>query len=764
MLSIKEFKSLSALGIISNDEWQAHNQGGFAEKLEHFYANEKSLNGYFSYPSQENKEIPIIAKAGYELLPRIHGSWVVYVDDSNNLFAYNLGGHEDRKIASASVSAWEWAEIYGSKVVWSDNRKDSVGDIYTYDLQLGTEKIISSYSGSQSHPYIYKDIIVWQDDRNGNWDIYMYDLVTSKETAISTDASDEMYPCVYGKLVIWWTKNAENSFWGYHLTSYNIDTKQKTQLNNLVMMAVPLDMYENRIVYQDMGRTGVYEDIFMFDLNTNMEIPICTKSGGQIRPRIFGDRIVWGDTRNSDGIDKTDVYMYDLSTKEETRITSNSVTNRGGSPMPDIYMNKIVWSDDRNGQCDIYMSEIGTPISAFDPARDSFSFINKGFGEWGLNENVMSFADVANFIINDPVYRLVDAALPGSTLVMIPLVYTYLRNYNERILYGHCYGMSYLVASWFNHPTERPGYPDSTAQSLQLDDELHYLIDSAQQSQLLDFYTFVRSLFVKQESFQWSNLKEYTSIKELVRAGMPTIMGIYDKDGYLGQGNNFYHAVVVYEIDSSGSTDTLLISDPNKRIETYLFDTARDNLGINFRIMAMGVTDQELFDKCVEWLVGSLTFWVHSPVQLHVYNSLGRHVGMDASGNLERGFEATFLKTGDTQLVFISKPTDQYMVKLVGIGSGTYNLTMYRAAGNKVASDVKTGTVTEGQTVEYEVAAAGGGLILKVPGLFGISWLTWPIFGAFIAVGIGAVIIVLSIARRKLKKMPQAREKERQVG
>jgi parallel beta-helix repeat protein len=390
-----------------------------------------------------------------------------------------------------------------------------------------------------------------------------------------------------------------------------------------------------------------------------------------------------------------------------------------------------------------------SPTIKFDPLRDSFGFVNRGFGGFGLDENVISFLDVAEFIINDPVYRLIDTTLPGSTLVMIPLVYTYLRSYHEDILNGHCYGMSYLVARWFNNPTERPGYPDSTVQSLQLDDELHYLIDYAQQSQLLDFYTFVRWFFVTKELFPWSNLKEYQTIKGIVQTGSPTVMGIADKN------NNFYHAVVVYQIESSGSIDTLHISDPNKVIETYSFDTTKEDLGINFRIMAMGVTDQDLFDKFAEWLIDSLTLWVHSPVQLHVYDSAGRHVGMDASGNVEIGFEAAFLKTEDSQLVFISKPSDKYTVKLEGIGSGAYNLTLFRATSNKVTSTAKTGTITEGQMVEYEVIVAGDELTLQIPGLFGISWMTWPIFGAFIAAGIGGVITVLIITRRqKLKKMP----------
>ena len=50
-------------------------------------------------------------------------------------------------------------------------------------------------------------------------------------------------------------------------------------------------------------------------------------------PEIYSNRIVWSDNRNGNW----DIYMYDLSTKKETQITTNS----SDSETPVIYGNSI---------------------------------------------------------------------------------------------------------------------------------------------------------------------------------------------------------------------------------------------------------------------------------------------------------------------------------------------------------------------------------------------------------------------------------------
>lgn len=131
------------------------------------------------------------------------------------------------------------------------------------------------------------------------------------------------------------------------LTEYQITANKSNQVGPSV--------YGDRIVWCD-DRNG-NEDIYMYDLSTREETQITTSESDEYSPDIYDERIVWIDLRNGNG----DIYMYNLSTREETPIiASGSVSD------PKIYDDRIVWADYRNGDesnlsnSDIYMYNLST--------------------------------------------------------------------------------------------------------------------------------------------------------------------------------------------------------------------------------------------------------------------------------------------------------------------------------------------------------------------------------------------------------------------
>jgi beta propeller repeat protein len=76
-----------------------------------------------------------------------------------------------------------------------------------------------------------------------------------------------------------------------------------------------------------------------------------TSDSAQTVPAIAGTRIVWRDGRNED----PEIYMYDISTGTETRITATSSDIDKDQPAINQSGTGVVWQDDRNRLYDIFL-------------------------------------------------------------------------------------------------------------------------------------------------------------------------------------------------------------------------------------------------------------------------------------------------------------------------------------------------------------------------------------------------------------------------
>ncbi|MDQ1276461.1 MAG: hypothetical protein QG610_2039 [Euryarchaeota archaeon] len=223
------------------------------------------------------------------------------------------------------------------------------------------EAQITTNKSNQTMPAIYKDKIVFFDDRNGwrYYNIYMYNLSTSRETQITINGSSYDYtmgPAIYGDRIVWQefrSTSNPNVLDRSDIHMYNLSNSKAIQITNSGKAGDPA-IYGNRIVWED-NRNG-NADIYMYDLSTSKETQITTNESSQVYPAIYGDKIVWQDSRNGEGYNPTDIYMYDLSTSTETQITADNSDQYS----PAIFGDKIVWQDNRNGNWDIYAYNLST--------------------------------------------------------------------------------------------------------------------------------------------------------------------------------------------------------------------------------------------------------------------------------------------------------------------------------------------------------------------------------------------------------------------
>ena len=79
--------------------------------------------------------------------------------------------------------------------------------------------------------------------------------------------------------------------------------------------------------------------VFLFSVEGSEEFPITTHKSDQKFPAIYGDYVVWQDSRNGNW----DIYGFNLSTNEEFQIT----THPADQTHPAIHGNIVVWEDCR---------------------------------------------------------------------------------------------------------------------------------------------------------------------------------------------------------------------------------------------------------------------------------------------------------------------------------------------------------------------------------------------------------------------------------
>ena len=72
------------------------------------------------------------------------------------------------------------------------------------------------------------------------------------------------------------------------------------------------------------------------------------------QPAIHGNRIVWLDQRNATDPNNFDVYLFDLDTGLERRITSSPANRR----MPAVLGHQVAWMEVRDGQYDVYLYDL----------------------------------------------------------------------------------------------------------------------------------------------------------------------------------------------------------------------------------------------------------------------------------------------------------------------------------------------------------------------------------------------------------------------
>jgi beta propeller repeat protein len=216
------------------------------------------------------------------------------------------------------------------------------------------------------------NLMVYTDCKSGNCDLMSLDLTTRKATPIKQTAWPEQQPDTDGTYVVWSdgaTKKStslEDRLNDYNIGGQHLFSKKDLAVTNAPNLQIRPKVWGNVVVwsdYRDAKNKDDQEagDIYMYDLSTGKEALVSNAKSAQTRPATNGRFIVWVDYRNEPDPTgfNSDIYGYDIAAKQEFVISNAPDTQTE----PAIYGNTVVWSDFRKGgefDADLYGFDLTT--------------------------------------------------------------------------------------------------------------------------------------------------------------------------------------------------------------------------------------------------------------------------------------------------------------------------------------------------------------------------------------------------------------------
>lgn len=250
--------------------------------------------------------------------------------------------------------------------------------VAVFGLKDSNEIQITSHPANQMQPAVYKDTVVWADERNGNLDIYGYNLSTREEFQITRSPFPEFRPDIYGDIVVWVEAEAQDS---WHISACYLSIGETICLTPEKTICENPAIYGTVVIWEETGFKG--RNIRGYDFSSGTYLQITDDEDYQINPAIGEGTVVWeahgnaktnihgmnlgthhqfivADERLSNSKlaawdttvvweDLGSLYWIDLKTGRKTRIEPPSVKQ-----CPRIYDGIIVWEDYRNKNADIF--------------------------------------------------------------------------------------------------------------------------------------------------------------------------------------------------------------------------------------------------------------------------------------------------------------------------------------------------------------------------------------------------------------------------
>jgi Tol biopolymer transport system component len=452
-----------------------------------------------------------------------------------------------------------------------------------------------------------------------------------------------------------------------------------------------------------------------------------------------------------------EIFTRDLQTMQETRLTNDAFED--WYPRLDEDGDTIAFvSIGRDGpDSEIFVM---SKQRRFDPLIDGFGFNNPPLTPKAIQSIIDIFGRLKESSITD---RIPDMILGWTIFIM------------ERDSKGLCGGMVDAAIHYFEHPETIPdGYEqlvdvpqdlvlgtiedfqigqffdshgllkqlllrlgDDPAGLLSLDDEVAWIKQQTDQHKLV-------KLMVRDPDFSFFSNHAVLAYDVKTEDDGNILIEIYgpnrhkekqwieltrDENGKLKILNDQYplDGFVITRFSSEDGPTTLdwsKVAEYSERIVAEIIEWIKDHLKDLWNdFMVWKEQARDSWDQFVDWVMDNakgvwkriIHFKLHSACDLNLYDSMGQHVGLSPTGDLDQGFDALYLMSNELQYCAVVDPAiDGYFVELVGTETGSYTLdTAMAVDGTTITESTFSGTIVQGAIYVYRVTVADETVVIK---------------------------------------------------
>jgi beta propeller repeat protein len=308
-----------------------------------------------------------LALLGNQYRHAFDGEIVVW-DDGADINWLSLSDPDKIQHAIAVSGVQDYAAAGGGRIVWRDKNTDN--DIGIYDLELGTNWILSSDDGAvQRYPKVSADYILCENYSGEFYNAAIYDEATDAFVLIAPGSPLQTNLAIDGNHVVW-----------------RDDRDGKRQIYLCDLSVTP---YVASAVYPDGGdqqwRPAISGDLIVWEDHTNeLDVNLvawsisagavvweCDDPTVQANPSVSNGLIVWQDNRQ-DAPGNADIRGYDYNTGAWLEIATGTENDQA----PIVSGRTVVWQQN----AELVMTEIPTPtvLAVTQPAGGEQLLADKG--------------------------------------------------------------------------------------------------------------------------------------------------------------------------------------------------------------------------------------------------------------------------------------------------------------------------------------------------------------------------------------------------